>query len=109
MIHSEPGRAPWFSVGKEADMADRDAQDAQVQLLADALTRIVDVADAARVPGEFVPARQAIERAGDIAAEAHAAAATYGALPPPRRPADLAARAAARLLNARGGSEGARH
>ena len=53
---------------------------AQLAILADALTEIVDLAtaDAKTV----APPAEILARAGDIAAEALAAAATYGRLPP---------------------------
>jgi hypothetical protein len=53
---------------------------AQLAILADALTEIVDLATAD--PKTVAPATQVLARAGDIAAEALAAAATYGRLPP---------------------------
>ena len=53
---------------------------AQLAILADALTEIVDLATAD--PKTVAPAEQVLARAGDIAAEALAAAATYGRLPP---------------------------
>ena len=54
---------------------------AQLAILADALTEIVDLATG----GErkvLAPPAQVLARAGDIAAEALAVAATYGRLPP---------------------------
>jgi hypothetical protein len=48
--------------------------------LADALTEIVDLATVG--PKAFAPPAEILARAGDIAAEALAAAATYGRLPP---------------------------
>ena len=54
---------------------------AQLAILADALTEIVDLATG----GEkkvFAPPSEVLARAGDIAAEALAVAATYGRLPP---------------------------
>ena len=53
---------------------------AQMAILADALTEIVDLATAD--PKTVAPAEQVLARAGDVAAEALAAAATYGRLPP---------------------------
>ena len=53
---------------------------AQLAILADALTEIVDLATAD--PKTVAPPGQVLARAGDIAAEALAAAATYGRLPP---------------------------
>ena len=53
---------------------------AQLAILADALTEIVDLATAD--PKTVAPAEQVLARAGDVAAEALAAAATYGRLPP---------------------------
>jgi hypothetical protein len=54
--------------------------DAQLAILADSLTEIVDLATAD--PKAVAPPEQVLARAGDIAAEALAAAATYGRLPP---------------------------
>ncbi len=54
---------------------------AQLAILADALTEIVDLATG----GErkvLAPPGEVLARAGDIAAEALAAATTYGRLPP---------------------------
>jgi hypothetical protein len=48
--------------------------------LADALTKIVDLASGG--PKLVAPPGKVLARAGDIAAEALAAAATYGRLPP---------------------------
>jgi hypothetical protein len=60
---------------------------AQLAILADALTEIVDLATAD--PKAVAPPAQVLARAGDIAAEALAVAATYGRLRrsprPPRR------------------------
>jgi hypothetical protein len=53
---------------------------AQLAILADALTEIVDLATAD--PKTVAPPTEVLARAGDIAAEALAAAATYGRLPP---------------------------
>ncbi len=53
---------------------------AQLAILADALTEIVDLATAD--PKTVAPPAEILARAGDIAAEALAAAATYGQLPP---------------------------
>ncbi len=53
---------------------------AQLAILANALTEIVDLATAG--PKTVAPPAQVLARAGDIAAEALAAAATYGRLPP---------------------------
>ncbi len=53
---------------------------AQLAILADALTEIVDLATAR--PNSFVPPADLLTRVGDIAAEALTAAATYGQLPP---------------------------
>ena len=53
----------------------------QLAILADALTEIVDLTTAE--PKEtWAPPGEVLARAGDIAAEALAAAATYGRLPP---------------------------
>ena len=52
----------------------------QLAILTDALTEIVDLATAD--PKTVAPPEQVLARAGDIAAEALAAAATYGRLPP---------------------------
>ena len=54
---------------------------AQLAILADALTEIVDLATGGEKKVSAPPA-QVLARAGDIAAEALAAAATYGRLPP---------------------------
>ena len=51
---------------------------AQLAILADALTEIVDLATAD--PKALAPPAQVLARAGDIAAEALAVAATYGRL-----------------------------
>jgi hypothetical protein len=53
---------------------------AQLAILTDALTEIVDLATAH--PKAVAPPAQVLARAGDIAAEALAVAATYGRLPP---------------------------
>jgi hypothetical protein len=53
---------------------------AQLAILANALTEIVDLATAG--PKTVAPPGEVLARAGDIAAEALAAAATYGRLPP---------------------------
>jgi len=53
---------------------------AQLAILADALTEIVDLATAD--PRTVAPPAEILARAGDVAAEALAAAATYGRLPP---------------------------
>jgi hypothetical protein len=53
---------------------------AQLGILADALTEIVDLATAD--PKTVAPPAEILARAGDVAAEALAAAATYGRLPP---------------------------
>jgi hypothetical protein len=53
---------------------------AQLAILADALTEIVDLATAD--PKVLAPPGEVLARAGDIAAEALAVAATYGRLPP---------------------------
>lgn len=53
---------------------------AQLAILADALTEIVDLATAD--PKALAPPGEVLARAGDIAAEALAVAATYGRLPP---------------------------
>ncbi len=53
---------------------------ARLAILADALTEIVDLATAD--PKTVTPPAEILARAGDIAAEALAAAATYGRLPP---------------------------
>ena len=66
---------------------------AQLTILADALTEVIDLAgDKSNMP---VPAF--VERVADLAASALMAAATYGPLPPPSMPADLAARASEAL------------
>jgi hypothetical protein len=52
----------------------------QLAILADALTEIVDLTTAD--PKALAPPGEVLARAGDIAAEALAAAATYGRLPP---------------------------
>ena len=52
----------------------------QLAILADALTEIVDLATAD--PKALAPPGEVLARAGDIAAEALAVAATYGRLPP---------------------------
>jgi len=54
---------------------------AQLAILADALTEIVDLATGGEKQVS-APAREVLARAGDIAAEALAVAATYGRLPP---------------------------
>ena len=53
---------------------------AQLAILTDALTEIVDLATAD--PRTVAPPAEILARAGDVAAEALAAAATYGRLPP---------------------------
>jgi hypothetical protein len=53
---------------------------AQLAILADALTEIVDLATAD--PKALAPPAQVLARAGDLAAAALAVAATYGRLPP---------------------------
>ncbi|HXZ18010.1 MAG TPA: hypothetical protein VEH77_18955 [Roseiarcus sp.] len=53
---------------------------AQLAILADALTEIVDVATAQ--PNTLDSSADLLARVGDIAAGALAAAATYGRLPP---------------------------
>jgi hypothetical protein len=53
---------------------------AQLAILTDALTEIVDLATAD--PKALAPPAQVLARAGDIAAEALAVASTYGRLPP---------------------------
>lgn len=53
---------------------------AQLAILADALTEIVDLASGR--PNSFASSSDLLTRAGDIAAEALTAAATYGQLPP---------------------------
>jgi len=53
----------------------------QLAILADALTEIVDLATGGERKVSAPPA-QVLARAGDIAAEALAVAATYGRLPP---------------------------
>lgn len=59
---------------------------AQLAILADALTEIVDLATAD--PKAVAPPAQVLARAGDIAAEALAVAATYGRLPPFSQPGE---------------------
>ena len=54
---------------------------AQLAILADALNEIVDLATGGEKKVSAPPA-QVLARAGDIAAEALAASATYGRLPP---------------------------
>jgi hypothetical protein len=54
---------------------------AQLAILADALTEIVDLTTGGEKKVSAPPA-EVLARAGDIAAEALAAAATYGRLPP---------------------------
>jgi len=54
---------------------------AQLAILADALTKIVDLATGGEKKVS-APPREVLARAGDIAAEALAVAATYGRLPP---------------------------
>jgi hypothetical protein len=54
---------------------------AQLAILADALTKIVDLATGGDRKVS-APPREVLARAGDIAAEALAVAATYGRLPP---------------------------
>ena len=61
----------------------------QLTILADALTNVIDLAG----DGANMPADDRVEKVADLAATALMAAATYGPLPPPSRPADLAARA----------------
>ncbi len=56
-------------------------KDAQLAILADALTKIVDVATIGA--DATTPAAELLARTGDLAAQALAAAATYGALPSP--------------------------
>ena len=69
----------------------------QLTILADALTNVIDLAgDAANMP-----AHDLVEKVADLAATALMAAATYGPLPPPSRPADLAARAGEALQRSR--------
>jgi hypothetical protein len=60
----------------------------QLTILADALTSVIDLAD-----DGAMPAHDFVEKVADLAATALMAASTYGPLPPPSRPADLAARA----------------
>jgi hypothetical protein len=60
----------------------------QLTILADALTNVIDLAD-----DGAMPARDFVEKVADLAATPLMAASTYGPLPPPSRPADLAARA----------------
>lgn len=57
----------------------------QLAILADALTKIVDLASEDRKL--IAPPLELLARAGDIAVEALAVAATYGPLPP-RAPGD---------------------
>jgi hypothetical protein len=61
----------------------------QLIILADALTNVIDLAG----DGANMQADELVEKVADLAATALMAAATYGPLPPPSRPADLAARA----------------
>jgi dihydrodipicolinate synthase/N-acetylneuraminate lyase len=62
-------------------------KDAQLAILADALTKIVDVATIGA--DATAPAVELLARAGDLAAQALAAAATYGPLPSPAESADF--------------------
>jgi hypothetical protein len=59
---------------------------AQLAILADALTEIVDLASG--VPKLVAPPVELLARAGDLAAEALRVAATYGALPPGAMPVE---------------------
>ena len=54
---------------------------AQLAILADALTEIIDLATGGEKKMSAAPG-EVLARAGDIAAEALAVAATYGRLPP---------------------------
>lgn len=54
---------------------------AQLEILADALTRITDLASLSNATTRGATAPELLDRAGDIAAEALGAAATFGALP----------------------------
>ena len=65
----------------------------QLAILADALTDVIDLAGASA----NIPTNELMERVADLAATALMAAATYGQLQPPSRPADLAARASEAL------------
>lgn len=56
-------------------------KDAQLTILADALTKILDVA--AIDPATTTPLAELLARSGDLAAQALIAAATYGPLPAP--------------------------
>lgn len=56
-------------------------KEAQLAILADALTKIVDVATVG--PATTRPTDDLLARAGDLAAQALVAAATYGPLPGP--------------------------
>jgi hypothetical protein len=56
-------------------------KDAQLAILADALTKIVDVASIG--PATTTPIAHLLARTGDLAAQALVAAATYGSLPSP--------------------------
>jgi len=66
---------------------------AQLTILADALTEVIDLAG----DGSNAPVSAFVERVAELAASALMAAATYGQLPPPSRPTDLAARASEAL------------
>jgi hypothetical protein len=65
----------------------------QLAILADALTQIVDLATGGEKQVSAPPG-EALARAGDIAAQALAVAATYGRLPPFASGAATAAEAA---------------
>ena len=69
----------------------------QLTILADALTNVIDLAG----DGANMPADDLVKKVADLAATALMAAATYGPLPPPSCPADLAARAGEALQRSR--------
>lgn len=64
-------------------MKDSD-REAQLAILADALTKIVDVATIG--PATATPMVELLARSGDLAVQALVAAATYGPLPAPLPP-----------------------
>ncbi|MCQ4190049.1 hypothetical protein, partial [Methylocystis suflitae] len=71
------------ATGDRPEMKDSDKQ-AQLAILADALTKIVDVATIG--PATTTPIVEWLARCVDLAAQALAAAATYGPLPAPLPP-----------------------
>lgn len=64
-------------------------KDAQLAILADALTKIIDVATIGPAT-TTTPAVELLARSGDLAAQALVAAATYGSLPGPVEPPQAA-------------------